>query len=501
MSKKSNTSTVTFYGKNFTYDGNHYYFRGPKGEYYEGTGEANARLWAANSYLSGAWWNELPYWNELPAEWQELIKSNPFKNGTNSYFWNTIFGGNKQENAMIENMREFDKWNADVYSQYLSYQNSLPSTQVSQQRTAGINPALSGGESLSGSTLQGPDTSGSAPLEDDSTGLEVFGQIISNVGQVVSSIYNGISTIVNAFNTVTDTKGKALDNVAKDFNNNILPERWQMEYRNFTENLKNMSLSRQLARNNEERAAFGFGANLRKQGYSLPNMKGSSSAVKSGYQSADKASKVEDYGRLYLANKYVSDPSFGVFFDTDFNPQPYIMDYINLNRSFMDLQARSRFIKQRAINAYDVYTRKYYETRNPVTLATSENTNDQWNINYKSVLDGQALAEMENARNAWQKMLDSYRTKMWKQYNGMLDVWYQRANSGDILATQMVGAIMGLSMPSPSAPWNYVGGLVQNGLTDTGNFLFPGLANLWNRVKDGAQSNYQDYINNPGTID
>lgn len=420
------------------------------GRHYIGKSEADAKLWASNEYLSGDWWNTLPYWNELPEEWQELIKSNPFKNGTNSYFWNTIFGGNKQENAIIENMREFDKWNADVYSQYLSHLNSLPTTQVAQQRLAGINPALSGGESISGSTLEGPDTSGSAPLEDDSTGLEVFGQIISNVGQVVSSIYSGISTIVGAFNTVADTKGKALDNIAKDFNNNILPERWQMEYRNFKENLQNMSLSRQLARNNEERTAFGFGANLRKQGYSLPNMKGSSSSVKSGYQSADKASKVDDYGRLYLANKYVSDPAFGVFFDTDFNPQPYLMDYINLNRSFMDLQARSRFIKQRAINAYDDYTRKYYNTLNPVTAATSENVNNQWLINYKSVLDGQALAEMENARNAWEKTLTDYRQTMWNTYNQTLDRWYRLASKGDVLATQMLAGLFGVSMSGPT---------------------------------------------------
>ncbi len=471
------------------------------GRHYIGKSDADAKLWAANEYLSGEWWNNLPYWNELPAEWQELIKSNPFKNGTSSYFWNTVFGGNKQENAIIENMRQFDKWNADVYSQYLSHLNSLPTTQVAQQRAAGINPALSGGESISGSTLEGPDSSGSAPLEDDSTGLEVFSQLVSNVGQVVSTIYSGISTIVGAFNTVTDTKGKALDNVAKEFNNDILPERWKIEYRNFTENLKNMSLSRKLARNNEEREAFGFGANLRKQGYSLPNLKGSSSSVKSGYQSADKASKVDDYGRLYLANKYVSDPAFGVFFDTDFNPQPYLMDYVNLNRSFMDLQARSRFIKQRAINAYDKYTRKYYDTLNPVTAATSENVNNQWNINYKSVLDGQALAEMENARNEWQKTLDSYRTKMWQQYNGMLDSWYARANAGDVLATQMVGAIMGLSMPSPAAPWNYAGALGQNALSDAANWLFPGIGNLARKIGNNAKSNYQDYINDPGTID
>ena len=424
--------------------------KSPSGRYFIGKSEADAKLWSANEYLSGSWWNDLPYWNDLPVEWQELIKSNPFKNGTNSYFWNTIFGGNKQENAIIENMREFDKWNSDVYSQYLSHLNSLPTTQVAQQRAAGINPALSGGESISGSTLEGPDTSGSAPLEDDSTGLEIFAQLISNVGQVCSTIYSGITTAVNAFNTVTDTKGKALDNVAKEFNNDILPERWQMEYRNFTENLKNMSLSRKIQRNNEERAAFGFGANLRKQGYSLPDMKGSSAAVKSGFQSADKASKVDDYGRLYLANKYVSDPSFGVFFDTDFNPQPYLMDYINLNRSFMDLQARSRFIKQRAINAYDKYTMQYYNTLNPVTAATSENVNNQWNINYKSVLDGQALAEMENARNAWDKTLTEYRQTMWNTYNQTLDRWYRNAAKGDVLATQMLAGLFGLSMTGPT---------------------------------------------------
>lgn len=420
------------------------------GRHYIGKSEADAKLWSANEYLSGDWWNDLPYWNDLPAEWQQLIKSNPFKNGTNSYFWNTIFGGNKQENAIIENMREFDKWNADVYSQYLSYMNSLPTTQVAQQRAAGINPALSGGESLSGSTLEGPDTSGSAPLEDDSTGLEVFANLISNVGQVCSTIYSGITTAVNAFNTVADTKGKALDNVAKDFNNNILPERWQMEYRNFSENLKNMSLSRQLARNNEERVAFGFGANLRKQGYSTPNLKGSSAAVKSGFQSADKASKVEDYGRLYLASKYVSDPSFAVLVDSDFNPQPYLLDYINLNRSFMDLQSRSRFIKQRAINAYDEYTRKYYNTVNPVTAATSENVNNQWNINYKSVLDGQALAELENARASWEKTLIEYRNTMWNTYNQTLDRWYRNAAKGDVLATQMLAGLFGLSMSGPT---------------------------------------------------
>ncbi len=424
----------------------------PDGRTYTSVNESDVKLWASNDYLSGEWWNDLSYFNDLPEEWQNLIKSNPWKNGTSSYYWNTIFGGNKQENAMIQNMREFDKWNAEVYSKYLEHLNSLPTTQVSQQRQAGINPALSGGESLSGSTLEGPDTSGSAPLEDDSTGLEVFGQLVSTVGQVVSSIYSGISTIVGAFNTVTDTKGKALDNVAKEFNNDILPERWQMEYRNFTENLKNMSLSRKLARNNEERAAFGFGANLRKQGYSLPDMKGSSSAVKSGYESADKASKVEDYGRLYLANKYVSDPAFGVFFDTDFNPQPYLMDYVNLSRSFMDLQARSRFIKQRAINAYDEYTRKYYETVNPVTAATSENVNNQWNINYKSVLDGQALAEMENARNSWEKTLTEYRQTMWNTYNQTLDRWYNNAAKGDVLATQMLAGLFGLSMTGATGP-------------------------------------------------
>ncbi len=456
--------------------------KSPSGRFYIGKSEADAKLWAANEYLSGDWWSALPYWNDLPAEWQELIKSNPFKNGTSSYYWNTIFGGNKQENAMIENMRAFDKWNADVYSQYLSHLNSLPTTQVAQQRAAGINPALSGGESISGSTLEGPDTSGSAPLEDDSTGLEVFGQLVSTVGQVVSTIYSGISTIVGAFNTVTDTKGKALDNVAKEFNNVILPERWQMEYRNFTENLKNMSLSRKLARNNEEREAFGFGANLRKQGYSLPNMKGSSSAVKSGFQSADKASKVEDYGRLYLANKYVSDPAFGVFFDTDFNPQPYLMDYINLNRSFMDLQARSRFIKQHAINAYDKYTRKYYETVNPVTAATSENVNNQWNINYKSVLDGQALAEMENARNSWEKTLTEYRQTMWNLYNQTLDRWYRNAAKGDVLATQMLAGLFGLSMSGPTG----LSQIHSNGLTGAMQFaddVKAKLADIFNPIR------------------
>lgn len=433
----------------------------PSGRSYSSTKEADVKLWAANDYLSGSWWNDLPYWNELPEEWQELIKSNPFKNGTSSYYWNTIFGGNKQENAMIENMREFDKWNADVYSQYLSHLNSLPITQVAQQRAAGINPALSGGESISGSTLDGPDTSGSAPLVDDSTGLEVFAQLISNVGQVCSTIYSGITTAVNAFNTVADTKGKALDNIAKDFNNNILPERWQMEYRNFTENLKNMSLSRKLARNNEERAAFGFGANLRKQGYTLPDMKGSNAAVKSGYQSADKASKVDDFSRLYLASKYVSDPSFAVFVDSDFNPQPYLLDYINLNRKFMDLQARSRFIKQRAINAYDEYTRKYYNTLNPVTAASSENTNNQWNINYKSVLDGQALAEMENARNSWEKTLTEYRQTMWNTYNQTLDRWYRNAAKGDVLATQMLAGLFGFNMSGASG----VGHAISTGIT------------------------------------
>lgn len=222
-----------------------------------------------------------------------------------------------------------------------------------------------------------------------------------------------------------------------------------------------MSLSRQLARNNEERAAFGFGANLRKQGYSLPNMKGSSAAVKSGYQSADKASKVEDYGRLYLASKYVSDPSFGVFFDTDFNPQPYLMDYVNLNRSFMDLQARSRFIKQRAINAYDEYTRKYYNTLNPVTAATSENVNNQWNINYKSVLDGQALAEMENARASWEKTLIEYRQTMWNTYNQTLDRWYKNAAKGDVLATQMLAGLFGLNMSGATGPAH----AISNGVT------------------------------------
>lgn len=424
--------------------------KSPSGRFFVGGSEADAKLWAANEYLSGEWWNDLPYYNDLPEEWQQLIKSNPWKNGTSSYFWNTIFGGNKQENAMIENMREFEKWNADVYSQYLSHFNSLPTTQVSQDRVAGINPALSGGESISPSTMEGPDTSGSAPLEDDSTGLEVFAQLISNVGQVCSTIYSGITTAVNAFNTVADTKGKALDNVAKEFNNDILPERWQMEYRNFTENLKNMSLSRKLARNNEERAAFGFGANLRKQGYSLPDMKGSSAAVKSGYQSADKASKVDDFSRLYLASKYVSDPSFAVFVDSDFNPQPYLLDYINLNRSFLDLQARSRFIKQRAVNAYDEYTRKYYNALNPETQASALNTSAQWEINYKSVLDGKALAEMENARNAWDKTLTEYRQTMWNTYNQTLDRWYRNAAKGDVLATQMLSGLFGLSMSGPT---------------------------------------------------
>lgn len=459
MSKAKNYPGYTYsIGKNGTF-----IVYAPGGRYYTSTNESDVKLWATNDYLSGEWWNDLPYFNDLPEEWQELIKSNPFKHGTSSYFWNTIFGGNKQENAMIENMREFDRWNADLYSQYLSHLNSLPSTQVSQQRAAGINPALSGGESLSGSTLEGPDTSAPAPLEDDTTGLEVFAQLIHNVAQVCSSIYSGITTAVNAFNIVADTKGKVLDNVSKDFNNSILPERWQMEYRNFTENLKNMSLSRKLARNNEEREAFGFGANLRKQGYSLPTMKGSSAAVKSGYQSADLASKVEDYGRLYLANKYVSDPSFGVFFDTDFNPQPYLMDYVNLSRSFLDLQARSRFIKQRAINAYDEYTRKYYNTLNPDTQATSANTNAQWEINYKSVLDGQALAEMENARNAWDKTLTEYRQTMWNTYNQTLDRWYQNARKGDVLATQMLAGLFGLSMSASSGDGHAISNAVTAG--------------------------------------
>ena len=447
------------------------------------------------------WYEQLDWYNSLPDEYKVLIRNNPFAHDTPSYHLNTLFGGSKYEIAEAQRIEQFRDWNMKVYSSYLSYLNSLPSTQVSQKREAGINPVLSGGEGISASTLEGPQSSPTSYPEDNFTGLEAFGSVMSLVGNVVSGVFGGISTCVSAMKTVAETKGVALDNIGKEFNNDILPERWKMEYRNFQENLKNMSLSRKLQRNNEERAAFGFGANLRKQGYSLPDMKGSSAAVKSGYQSAEKASKVDDFSRLYLANKFISDPAFGAFVDTDFNPQPYMLDYINLNRSWMDVQARARFIHQKALNAIDKYEASYYTVLDPSLAAGGLNAQNLYNKEYYKSLDASAIAAFENERAKFNGYLESYRLGMFKQYQDMFDKWYARANAGDLLATQMVGGLMGLNFPAPSAPWNYLGGQAQNALSDIGNFLFPGLGNIIDKIRNNAQSNYQDYINNPGSID
>lgn len=443
------------------------------------------------------WYEQLDWYNSLPDEYKVLIRNNPFAHDTPSYHLNTLFGGSKHEIAEAQRIEQFRDWNMKVYSSYLSYLNSLPSTQVSQKREAGINPTLSGGEGISASSIEGPESNPTSYPEDNFTGLEAFGSVISLVGNVVSGVFGGISTCVSAMKTVAETKGVALDNIGKEFNNDILPERWKMEYRNFQENLKNMSLSRKIQRNNEERAAFGFGANLRKQGYSLPDMKGSSAAVKSGYQSADKASKVDDFSRLYLANKYISDPAFGAFVDTDFNPQPYMLDYINLNRSWMDVQARARFIHQKALNAIDKYEASYYTVLDPSLAAGGLNAQNLYNKEYYKSLDASAIAAFENERAKFNGYLESYRLSMFKQYEDMFNRWYQRANDGDLLATQMVGGLMGLTFPAPTSPLNYLGGLWQNLVSDTGNDI----ADFFKRLRSGINENYQDYINNPGSID
>lgn len=452
---------------------------------------------SSNSSSTLPWYEQLDWYNSLPDEYKVLIRNNPFAHDTPSYHLNTLFGGSKYEIAEAQRIEQFRDWNMKVYSSYLSYLNSLPTTQVSQKREAGINMALSGGEGISGSTLEGPESTPSSYPEDNFTGLEAFGSVMSLVGNVVSGVFGGISTCVSAMKAVAETKGVALDNIGKEFNNDILPERWKMEYRNFQENLMNMSLSRKLHRNNEERSAFGFGANLRKQGYSLPDMKGSSSAVKSGFQSAEKASKVDDYSRLYLANKYISDPAFGAFVDTDFNPQPYMLDYINLNRSWMDVQARARFIHQKALNAIDKYEASYYTVLDPSLAAGGLNAQNLYNKEYYKSLDASAIAAFENERAKFNSYLESYRLGMFKQYQLMFDRWYQRANDGDLLATQVVGGLMGLNFPAPTSPLNYIGGLVQNVASDTGNALI----DLFKRLRPGFDKMYQDYINDPGNID
>lgn len=444
------------------------------------------------------WYDQLPWFESLPDAYKVLIQNNPYAHDTPSYHLNTLFGGSKYEIAEAQRIENFRNWNMQVYTSYLSYLNSLPSTQISQQRVAGLNTAISGASGVSPSSIEGPQANPTAYPEDNSSSLEAFGTVMSVLGNVVSGVFGGISTCVSAMKTVAETKGVALDNIGKEFNNDILPQRWQMEYRNFQENLKNMSLSRKIQRNNEERTAFGFGANLRKAGYSMPdNIKGSSSAVQAGYKSADKASKVDDFSRLYLANKYISDPAFGAFVDSDFNPQPYMMDYINLNRSWMDVQARARFIHQKALNSIDKYQASYYSVLDPVSSAGAVNAENKYNTEYYKSLDANALAVFENERAKFNGFLESYRLEMFKQYQDMFDRWYQRANDGDLLATQMVGGLMGLNFPAPTSPLNYMGGLWQNLVSDTGNDII----DFFKRLRSGINQNYQDYINNPGTID
>ena len=457
---------------------------------------------SSSSSSAANWYDELPWFESLPDAYKVLIQNNPYAHDTPSYHLNTLFGGSKYEIAEAQRIENFRNWNMQVYTSYLSYLNSLPSTQISQQREAGLNTAISGASGVSPSSIEGPQANPTAYPEDNSSSLEAFGSVMSILGNVVSGVFGGISTCVSAMKTVAETKGVALDNIGKEFNNDILPQRWQMEYRNFQENLKNMSLSRKIQRNNEERAAYGFGANLRKAGYSMPdNIKGSSSAVQAGYKSADKASRVEDFSRLYLANKYISDPAFGAFVDTDFNPQPYMMDYINLNRSWMDVQARARFIHQKALNSIDKYQASYYSVLDPVSAAGATNAENKYNKEYYKSLDANALAVFENERAKFNGFLESYRLEMFKQYQDMFDRWYSRANAGDLLATQMVGGLMGLNFPAPSAPWNYLGGQAQNALSDIGNFLFPGVGNIIDKIRTNAQSNYQEYLDNPGNID
>ncbi len=440
-----------------------------------------------NKAVSGEWYNNLDYYNDLPDEWKSLIKANPYAHSYNPTGFQELFQSGKINNAALELQQSFDAYNADVYSRYLQYVNSLPETQVAQNRVAGLNTDLLGGVDAS-SISQGQQITGSSTLSQIDP-AEGFSKSLGAIGSAISTMFGGVGTIAGAFNSIANAR-KALVDAG------LAPEYYRLErdkfgldkykvgaeVRNINEDIANKQLDRTIRRNAEERAAFTFGAEAREKGYINPSVKGSSSAVSAGYKAADKSGKYHDIIRRGDIVDAAKKPGFDVFFDTSFNPQPYMLDYIKLQRDFLSFKARSQFIEQRAKNSLDVFNTKYYNALNPDLMATAANEENKYNASYYNQLDPSMAAQMENAKNEFDTMLNKMRYAYSKRLSDTLNTWMNRAEVGDIYATQVLGAYYGLNIPGPSAPWNYAGAYVPNAVADGTQLLKSGVDAVSSKV-------------------
>lgn len=429
-----------------------------------------------NKAVSGEWYNNLEYYNDLPPEWQALIKANPFAHSYIPTKLQEIFQGGKINNAALELLQSFDSYNADVYSRYMEYTNSLPETQVAQNRIAGLNTDILGGVNPS-SISQGEQISGSPSLSQVDAS-EGFHKVLSAIGGAVSTMFSGVGTIAGAYNSIAGAK-KALTEagLARDYyrleRDKFGLDKYKVgaEVRSINEDIATKQLDRTIRKNVEERAAFTFGAEAREKGYKNPSVKGSKSAVSSGFNSAEKSGKYKDIIRRGEIADNANKPGFDVFFDSNFNPQPYMLDYIKLQRGFLDFQARSNFIRQKALNAVDKFNTGYYNALNPDAMASAANEENLYNAAYYHKLDPDMATQMENAKNEFETILSKMRYSYGKRLSDTLNTWMSRAEMGDIYATQVLGAYYGLNIPGPSAPWNYAGGYGQNAASDLGRGL------------------------------
>lgn len=167
------------------------------------------------------WYEQLSYWNDMDASWQQRIKNNP-------YYWQMmhldrgIFESSSKYIARLGQIRQqFDAWNAQVYDEWYSEHYNSPFEQKSRLESAGVYDlsSIAAGESGIGQSEQAEANNAGEIAPDD---FEQGFQYISTAMQAVLSCYSagmtGALQAVELAGKKLANEQAELDNIQRDFN-------------------------------------------------------------------------------------------------------------------------------------------------------------------------------------------------------------------------------------------------------------------------------------------
>ncbi len=172
------------------------------------------------SISSGSWLDEYSW---LPDSWLERLKANP---GAQKFIYKNTNNGLDLSvyESFLNHRAAFKKNIQDMLGGYYNWLNSLPTTQVAQRRSAGLNSDLNGGSDIDSSESNSP--SFEIPDYSLAESQQMRLSQIQYIGQIVMQCAQAALGFIGQFQQI---RGQALNNETTKIYNAHYPELLQAQ--------------------------------------------------------------------------------------------------------------------------------------------------------------------------------------------------------------------------------------------------------------------------------